>query len=125
MSFPENDRKVQSKKGKSFPNREEHTRPPFAQAIALALREEFGGGPSAVKAVAGLTRSNERAARNWFEGKNGPSGESLIRLLQHSDVVLRAVLDLAGRQDIRAVAGLPGLRRQLLDLVATIDSVHR
>ncbi len=125
MSFPENDRKVQSKKGKSFPKREEHTPSPFVQAIALALREEFGGGPSAVKAVARLTQANERSARNWFEGKNGPSGESLIRLLQHSDLVLRAVLDLAGRQDIRAVAGLPGLRRQLLDLVATIDSVHR
>lgn len=125
MSFPENDRKVQSKKGKSFPNQEEHTLPPFAQAIGLALREEFGGGPSAVKAVARLARSNERAARNWFEGKNGPSGESLIRLLQQSDVVLRAVLDLAGRQDIRAVASLPDLRRQLLELVTAIDSVHR
>lgn len=27
--------------------------------------------------VAMITDANERTVRNWFEGKNGPSGESL------------------------------------------------
>jgi hypothetical protein len=48
MSFTENDRKLQSESGKSFPTDNEHARPLFVRTIALALREEFGGGPSAM-----------------------------------------------------------------------------
>jgi hypothetical protein len=125
MSFPDNDRKVQTESGKSFPSADESTRPPFVQAISLALREEFGGGPSAVKTAARLTRANERAVRNWFEAKNGPSGENLIPLLQHSDVVLRAVLDLADRRDLRAATGVAELRQRLVDLVTAIDNIPR
>src|SRR6266404_7436328 len=76
MSFHKNDRKIQSKKGKSFPGELAHSDELFNQAVASALREEFGGGPSAVKTVARLTEANERAVRNWFEGSNGPSGRS-------------------------------------------------
>jgi hypothetical protein len=125
MSFTDNDRKVQPESGKSFPAADGSSRLPFVQAISLALREEFGGGPSAIKTTARITRVNERAVRNWFEAKNGPSGESLIPLLQHSDVVLKAVLDLADRRDLRAAAGLPELRRQLVDLVTAIDNIPR
>jgi hypothetical protein len=125
MSFPDNDRKVQTESGKSFPSADESSRPSFVQAISLALREEFGGGPSAVKTAARLTRANERAVRNWFEAKNGPSGENLIPLLQHSDVVLRAVLDLADRRDLRAATGVAELRQRLVDLVTAIDNIPR
>ena len=86
MSFTENDRKIQSESGKSFPTSNEHARPLFVKTIALALKEEFGGGPSAIKTAARLTRANERTVRNWFEAKNGPSGENLIPLLRYSDV---------------------------------------
>jgi hypothetical protein len=125
MSFPDNDRKVQTESGKSFPSADESSRPSFVQAISLALREEFGGVPSAVKTAARLTRANERAVRNWFEAKNGPSGENLIPLLQHSDVVLRAVLDLADRRDLRAATGVAELRQRLVDLVTAIDNIPR
>ena len=125
MSFTENDRKLQSRSGKSLPNEDARSHLPFARTIALALREEFGGGPSAVKTAARVTQANERAVRNWFEAKNGPSGEYLIPLLQHSDRVLRAVLELAGRRDLLVAAGFADLRQQLIDLVAAIDIAQR
>jgi hypothetical protein len=31
-----------------------------------------------VKTVVGLTGANERAVKNWFQAKNGPSGEFLM-----------------------------------------------
>jgi hypothetical protein len=125
MSFTENDRKIQSESGKSFPTSNEQARPLFVKTIALALKEEFGGGPSAIKTAARLTRANERTVRNWFEAKNGPSGENLIPLLRYSDVLLRAVLDLADRRDLGAAARVAELRQQLVDLVAAIDNVQR
>jgi hypothetical protein len=36
--------------------------------------------------------------RNWFDAKNGPSGEYLIRLIRHSDEVLDSFLALAGKR---------------------------
>lgn len=121
MSFTENDRKLQSKGGKSFPI--DPAGQPLALAIAGALKAEFGSTPSALKTVAQLTRSNERAVRNWFEGTNGPSGENLVILMRHSDLVLRTVLALADRRDLVVAVGLASLRRQLVDAVAAIDGL--
>lgn len=124
MSFHNSDRKIQSKKGKSFPGNAGYNGRLFAQTIAVALREEFGAGPSAVKTVARLTEANERAARNWIEGKNGPNGEYLIGLLRHSDVVLEAVLALADRSDRALAVSLDGLRLHLVEAVAAIDQLQ-
>ncbi len=124
MSFTENDRKIQSRFGKSFPNKEGQIGPSFVQAIALALSAEFSGTPGAVKTVSRLTQVNERAVRNWFEGKNGPSGESLIRLIYRSDAVLKTVLNLANRRDLVVAVELADLRRRLVDTVAAIDSLQ-
>lgn len=121
MSFTEKDRKLQSKGGKSFPF--DPADEPLALAIARALKTEFGNTPSALKTVAQLTRSNERAVRNWFEGLNGPSGENLVILMRHSDHVLRTILALADRRDLVVAVGLASLRRQLVDAVAAIDGL--
>jgi hypothetical protein len=121
MSFSEKDRKLQSKTGNSFPSPQSVE--PLATAIAMALKVEFGNTPSAHKTVAQLTRSNERAVRNWFEGKNSPSGENLVILMRHSDLVLRTMLSLADRQDLVLAIGLADLRRQLVDAVAAIDGL--
>jgi hypothetical protein len=110
---------------KVFPAENSPDRQPFAEVIASALREEFGGGPSAIKTVARLARANERAVRNWFDAKNGPSGERLVPLLRHSDAVLRAVLDLSDRRSLRAAAMVAELRPQLIELVAAIDKLQR
>lgn len=121
MSFSEKDRKLQSKSGKTFPV--PIATEPLAVAMAAALKEEFGNTPSAVKTIARLTRSNERAVRNWFEGKNSPSAENLVILMRNSDLILRTVLTLADRHDLVVAVGLAGLRRQLMDAVATIDGL--
>lgn len=46
------------------------------------------------------TGVGEKTVKNWFQAKNGPSGESLVRLCQHSDQVLETVLRLARRDRI-------------------------
>lgn len=98
---------------------------PLALTIAAALKAEFGDTPSTLKTVAQLTRSNERTVRNWFAGKNGPSGENLVILMRHSDLVLRVVLALADRHDLVVAIRLSNLRRQLVDAVAEIDGLPR
>jgi hypothetical protein len=120
MSRPKNDRKLQSESGKTFQDLDAEG---FVRAIAGALKAEFGATPSALKTVAQLTRSNERAVRNWLEGKNGPSGSNLVILMRHSDQVLRTVLELANRRDRILAADLAELRQGLMDAVAEIDSL--
>lgn len=124
MSFPENDRKVRSKKGKTFPGSGGYGGPPFVATIAEALKVDFGASPSSVKHIARLTRTNERAARNWFEGKNGPSGENLVCLMRHSDAVFWAVLTLSERDERVDQAALIGIRQQLAGALATIDAMY-
>jgi hypothetical protein len=120
MSRPKNDRKFQSESGKTFQSLDTEG---FVKAIAVTLKAEFGATPSALKTVAQLTHSNERAVRNWLEGKNGPSGSNLVILMRHSDHVLRTVLDLADRRDFVLAAELTDLRQRLIDAVAEIDSL--
>ena len=123
MSWSKNDRKVQSKSGKTFPKTTVYAGAPFAAEIAEALRAEFGGSPSAVKTIGRLTARNERAVRNWFEGKNGPSAENLVTLIQHSDEVLNAVLRLAGRQELAMASDLSRLQEQMRAAVQAMDEL--
>jgi hypothetical protein len=92
----------------------------FAAAIAAALKREYGerGG---IKIVVGQTRANERAVRNWFDGRNGPSGEFLVALCRHSDEVLETVLLLAGRQELVATKKLTDAKDKLRQMLALID----
>jgi hypothetical protein len=58
--------------------------------------------------------------RNWFEGKNGPSGAHLIVLMRHSPAVVQAVLSLAGRADLvqaKLVGDAAERVRQILAMV--------
>jgi len=121
MSFTKNDRKIQSKSGKTFP---EITAEALAGVIAEALRVEFGALPSSVKTVARMTHSNDRAVRNWFDGRNCPSADNLVVLMRDSTVVLKAVLELANRRDLCLAVGILGLRDQLVDMVAAIDNAQ-
>ena len=120
MSRRKNDRKFQSTSRKTFQDVDTEG---FVKAIALALKAEFGATPSALKAVAQLTHSNERAVRNWFEEKNGPSGANLVTLMRYSDRVLRTVLELADQRDLVLAVELTRLRQRLIDAVAEIDSL--
>jgi hypothetical protein len=99
MSFTENDRNFRSDSGKTFPvaGSAEFDSLSFQAAIADALRRDFSGSPASVKQLAKLVRANERAVRNWFDAKNGPSGEHLVRLMRHSPAVVETVLGMSGR----------------------------
>lgn len=125
MSPTQKDRKVRSNSGRSFLQSPPlDAEPSFPEAIADALRREFGGTPGAVKKVVRLTRANERAVRNWFEAKNAPSGENLVILMRRSDEVLEAVLRLADRQDLVAARKLSAAREKLEEMLAMIDGIQ-
>lgn len=109
MSFQKDDRNVR------FGNAE------YVTAIAAALRGAFGDSRSAIKAVARATGANERAVRNWFEAKNGPSGHHLINLLRHSDPVLEVVLFLSGRSGLADRLHIEAICTQLRALLAVLD----
>lgn len=126
MSPSKKDRNHQSQNGKSFP-----TQPTgrlgsagFAMAISEALRREFGSRGSAVKTLVALTAVNERAAKNWFDGRNGPSGEFLMLLCQHSDHVLETVLVLSGRSELVTAKKLVDARVKLQQILQMIDELE-
>jgi hypothetical protein len=91
MSLTNNDRKFRPESGNPFPQGR------FATEIAEALHRQCDGLPGGIEMVVQLTGANARTVRNWFEAKNGPSGELLVALCRHSDEVLDTVLRLAGR----------------------------
>lgn len=91
MSLTNDDRKLRPESGNSFPQAR------FAADIARALHRQYDGVHAGVEVVVRLTGANERTVRNWFDAKNGPSGELLVALCRHSDEVLSTVLNLAGR----------------------------
>jgi len=70
MSFTKEDRNFRSENGNSFPAGERYNG--FVDAVALAIKAEFGATPSTAKRVARLVSANERCVRNWLDGKNGP-----------------------------------------------------
>jgi hypothetical protein len=123
MSFTENDRKLRSENGKSFHERSGDERG-LVVVIAEALKADFGSAPASVKRVARMTRANERAVRNWFDGKNGPSAANLICLIQHSDALFAAILGLSQRSQFAVGVGLQDLRLHLIETVAAIDAVQ-
>ena len=121
MSFQKKDRNFQSKSGKTLHAESAYEGLPFAKVIAAALKAEWGSTPSARKELGRVTQANERAVRNWFDGKNGPSGYHLVRLIQHSDAVFEAVLHLADRYYLSPSAELLELRERLAAAIEIID----
>jgi hypothetical protein len=117
MSLTKNDRKIQSHFGNTFPPGS------FAEAIASALNREYEQRQAGVRAVVTLTGANERAVRNWFEAKNGPSGEFLIALCRHSDQVLDTMLALAGRTEHVRARKLVGATDKLREVLRVIDDL--
>ena len=71
----------------------------YRTAIAAALRDELGLTRRAVKTVKRWTGASERTVKYWIAGERGPSGEHLIALARHSDIVFHMVLLLADRHD--------------------------
>jgi len=126
MSPSKKDRKIQSNSGKDVPQTGSARlgSAGFAAAISNALHREFDGNGSAVKSIAALTDANERAAKNWYEGRNGPSGEFLVLLCRHSDQVLETVLMLCGRSDLLAAKKLVDAKSKLQEMLTLIDQIQ-
>ena len=118
MSFPKKDRKVRSVSGITFPVGR------FADAIAAALHQEYGATHAAVKTVVGLTGANQRAVKNWFEAKNGPSGDFLIALCRHSEKVLETVLLLAGREKQMTSQKIAAATNKVREILVLLDELQ-
>lgn len=93
----------------------------FPQRIAAAIRAEWGSSPSVRKEVGRITHANERAVRNWFEGRNGPSAENLVALIRHSDAVFEAVLEATGRRPALGAIRVLALREPLRTLLDFLE----
>lgn len=127
MSLPKNDRIIRSLSGNRIPEGAfEHTpgAGEIARAISDALHQEFGDSHAAIKLIVRATGANERAARNWFDGKNAPSGKSLIALCRSCDRVLEAVLVLSGRTKILNAKRLVDAKEKLLEMMSLIDEIE-
>lgn len=128
MSFRNKGRKFRPISGKTFPNASDKIAASddyeFAAVIAEALQTAFGGTRMSVKTVMAYTGAGERTVKNWFEGKNGPNGENLVRLVRHSDEVLEAFLLMAGREDILAAKLLVDARDKLVEMLAMIEQLQ-
>ena len=127
MSFRKKGRKFRPVSGKTFPrssgivpDSEDYD---FTAVIAETLRDAFGGTARSVKTVMAYTGAGERTVKNWFEGKNAPSGKNLIELMRHSDEVLEAMLIMAGREDILAGKLLVDARDKLVEMLEIIDQL--
>jgi len=119
MSLTKKDRIIQSISGITFPAGR------FAGSIAAALHREYGATHAAVKTVVGLTGANERAVKNWFEAKNGPSGESLVALCRHSDAVLETFLLMTGREEQVKAKKIVDATKKLRELLDLLDEFQR
>jgi hypothetical protein len=66
----------------------------------------------------------ERAVKNWFQAKNGPSGELLVALCRHSELVLETVLRLAGRSELIRIKKLTDFRSRIQEMRALLDDLE-
>lgn len=85
----------------------------YATLIADVLRCELGHSHQALKTLMKWTGANERTAKNWLSGSNGPSGEHLLLLVRNSDSVFECVLKLTDRRPVLSDHKLATLRDSL------------
>lgn len=113
------------KKGKFFPDRARRlgTEISYEAVIGAALREELRGRHATVKTVMKWTGASERTVKNWLAGRGGPKGPHLVCILRHSERVLAAVLQLAGRQEQLAAVHLLEGRNQIANALEQLDLV--
>jgi hypothetical protein len=99
--------------GKKFPSDGDLPPTTYAALIADILRTELGNTHQAHKTLMRWTGANERTAKNWLSGSNGPSGEHLLRLMRHSDRVFECVLRLSRRPAVLSMRRLADIRNSL------------
>ena len=120
MSLTQKDRKLRAGSGNGLPPGGQPSN--FTAEMSSLLKRAYGGRHSAVKIVAAAIGANERAVKNWFDGKNGPNGENLLRLVIHSDAMLVGFLAMAGKKEL--MVGLE-LDRATLALEAALQGLRK
>jgi hypothetical protein len=129
MSLRKKGRKIQSASRNSFPGGQNGPAGTsayrFSSVIANALHRSYGGSHAAIKTVVAQTGANPRAVRNWFDGRNGPSGQHLVDLVRHSDEVLEALLLLSGRERILTAKRVLNARDKLVELLGLLRDLER
>ena len=95
----------------------------YPGAIATALRHELGTTHQAVKLAMRWTGASERTVKYWFSGTTGPSGEHLIALARHSDVILGVFLQRAGRKHYEGALRIINAREQLSSMLDAIQRI--
>jgi hypothetical protein len=111
------------KTGRKFPNDAGLAASTYATLIADILKAELGNSHQAQKTLMRWTGANERTAKNWLSGTNGPSGEHLLRLMRNSDKVFECVLRLSRRPAVLSIQRLTEVRNSLqaaADLIAEV-----
>ena len=114
------------KTGKKFPSDADLATPTYASLIADILRAELGNSHQAHKTLMRWTGANERTAKNWLSGSNGPSGEHLLQLMRNSDQVFECVLRLSHRPAVLSSQRLAEVRNSLqatADLLSEVIKV--
>ncbi|MDR7145159.1 hypothetical protein [Rhizobium sp. BE258] len=94
------------------------------RCLSQALHEQLGEGTSAAKTIMRWTGVSNRAARYWLAGERCPSGCELILLARHSDCVLQAILELAGRPSLKLGLDLHAVRQALERASRALDGVE-
>lgn len=95
----------------------------YARAVAEVLKLELQLSGMSTKVIMNWTNAGERTVKGWIAGSNGPRGECLIELMRSSDMAFARILALSGRGNVLDGRRLGLLRKQLLELVSTIDAM--
>jgi hypothetical protein len=112
------------KKGKRFPALGNPlTERAFAEALANALRVEFGNATNAASTIMRWTGASERTAKHWLAGTHGPTGTNLILLARQSASVRRCIHRMTGFPALALGESLILLRVALMQAVAEIDAM--
>lgn len=75
VSYGASDRKFQLAEAHNISKQE------LADIVSVGLRRAFGDEKSAIKRIMRVANCNERAAENWYAGKNAPNALYLLRLI--------------------------------------------
>lgn len=114
------------KTGRTFPNGGK-VPPTYASLIADILKAELGNSHQAQKTLMRWTGANERTAKNWLSGTNGPSGEHLLQLMRNSDRVFEFILELSHRPPLLSNQRLAEVRNSLqvtADLLSKVIEIQ-
>jgi hypothetical protein len=95
------------------------------ETIHFGLRPPVGEDLVCVRKALGQESHLDRTGATKFtlSGVSGPSGQHLIELIRHSDVVLEVLLAASGRQQIVAAMKLGDARNKIAEFLAEFDAM--